>query len=885
MIVDGNSLTYRAFFALPIEMETTSGQVTNAIHGFSSMLINLIRDQKPKNIVVAFDRHGKTFRHEKVPTYKGNREKQPDVLYEQLALVKELVELLGFVSVDAEGFEADDIIATLATAAKDQGLNSIVVTGDRDSFQLVEDPYIRVLYNKRGVSDYVLYDETGILERTGVKPKQYVEYAALRGDQSDNLPGVPGVGEKTASKLINSYDDLTGIFEASSEQTPKLRENLENNTELAFLNVEMMTLVRDVPLDIDIKNLKQEKIDSEQLNFFLEKLELNSIRRGFKEVLDFEYSDSSEVGVLKDSSLEVEYETCDSPETVNDILSSLKGSKRVSLAVSLSPDGSGVALAVCADGDCYWFPREILSNKKAQIAFSEFFSFSPIGVAVSDGKKLYKTLLKNSIKLENICLDLSIAAYLLDPAESSYEVGRMLEEHTSFSFPSIGTPEGQLNLEIVETDYALESVVEAAAIGKLFEPIKEALKKRNLEDLNNKIELPLVKVLAEMELRGVAVDLPELTRLRDQLTKECESLRSIIHNDAGEEFNVNSTKQLREILFEKLELKPGKKTKTGYSTNAATLEKLRGFHPIIENLLSYREVEKLRSTYGEGLLASVDDDNRIRATFNQTVTRTGRLSSDAPNLHNIPIRTETGKAFRKAFVPKTGFALLVADYNQIELRCIAHLADERELKTAFNAGEDIHTTVAARTWKTEASNVDSALRNRAKMVIYGLAYGMEAYGLAQRLDISVDEASEILKSFFSAFPGVSSYMKDSVEMARSKGYSETLLGRRRKIPELLSNNFNVRQAGERQAMNAPIQGLAADIFKLALISIDQKLLELSYDSALVLQVHDEVILEVSPKEINEVTELVKNCMESAYELSVELRVEMAVGKSWAEAKN
>ena len=375
-----------------------------------------------------------------------------------------------------------------------------------------------------------------------------------------------------------------------------------------------------------------------------------------------------------------------------------------------------------------------------------------------------------------------------------------------------------------------------------------------------------------------------MQRLRDEFTNQCEGFRTQIHDLAGEEFNVNSTKQLREILFEKLSLTPGKKTKTGYSTDAATLEKLKDSHPIIEKLLSYREVEKLRSTYGEGLLSCVDKDNRIRATFHQTVTRTGRLSSDAPNLHNIPIRTEAGKAFRKAFIPSEKHSLLVADYNQIELRCIAHLADEKELKTAFNEDQDIHTAVAARTWGVKPEEVDSTLRNRAKMVSYGLAYGMEAYGLAQRLDIPVDEASEILKSFFNAFPGVKDYMNESIEKARKKGYTETLLGRRRKIPELLSSNFNIRQAGERQAMNAPIQGLAADIFKIALVSIDQELQKESYKSALVLQVHDEVILEVANGEIEDVKKMVQKKMENAYELSVELKVDIATGKSWAEAK-
>ncbi len=488
------------------------------------------------------------------------------------------------------------------------------------------------------------------------------------------------------------------------------------------------------------------------------------------------------------------------------------------------------------------------------------------------------------ITLEKIKLDVTLIQYLLEASDSSKPISEILSEYTELSFPDGIEKEGQLDFNSQE-EQLNEAVANAKSISKLLGPLNELINQKNLNKLNSDVELPLVSVLAEMENRGIAVDVKELKRLRDKFTKQCDDFREEIHELAGEEFNVNSTKQLREILFEKLDLTPGKKTKTGYSTDAATLEKLKGSHPIIEKLLAYREVEKLRSTYGEGLLASVDDDHRIRATFHQTVTRTGRLSSDAPNLHNIPIRTDAGKAFRKAFIPREGSSLLVADYNQIELRCIAHLADENELKAAFNAGEDIHTAVASRTWGVPPEKVDYALRNRAKMVSYGLAYGMEAYGLAQRLDIPVDEASEILNAFFNAFPGVQSYMKDSIEKARKKGYTETLLGRQRKIPELLSNNFNVRQAGERQAMNAPIQGLAADIFKIALVDIHKELNSKSCESALVLQVHDEVILEVVPDELADVKKIVQRNMENAYEISVELKVDIAVGKSWAEAKN
>ena len=883
MIIDGNSLTYRAFFALPPDMVTSKGQTTNAVYGFASMLVNLVKNQEPNKIVVAFDRPEKTFRHKKHVSYKANRDKQPDILYEQIPLVKEMVSLLGYTVIDVKGFEADDIIATLATMGRDAGEDVVVVTGDRDVFQLVEDPYIKVLYNKKGVSDYALYDEKGILERTGVTPENYVNYAALRGDASDNLPGVPGVGEKTAAKLINAYGNLEGIFSATSEQTPKLKQNLEENEDLAHLNAELMTLVRDVPLDIKFKELENSEINESEINDFLDTLELNTLKKRLSDAIGFEVNEKDEKEASKDSSIDLEYESCSDEETALKKIELLSKSKIVALAESADREENLTGLALGDNTSCYWLTTKALQSMKVVAELNKLLSAKGPGVTVHNGKKSYRLLSENGILLENINLDITLAQHLLEGSDSSEPLSEILTKHTNMFFPSEIEKEGQLNFDS-EDDHLNEAIVNAKAVAKLEAPLNSALNAQGLFELNRDVEIPLVRVLAEMETRGIGVDVVELKRLRDEFTSQCDGLRKEIHDLAGGEFNVNSTKQLREILFEKLALTPGKKTKTGYSTDAATLEKLKDSHPIIEKLLSYREVEKLRSTYGEGLLSCVDEDNRIRATFHQTVTRTGRLSSDAPNLHNIPVRTEAGKAFRKAFIPAKKHSLLVADYNQIELRCIAHLADVTELKSAFNAGEDIHTAVASRTWGIKPEEIDYTLRNRAKMVSYGLIYGMEAYGLAQRLDVPVDEASEILKAFFDAFPGVKSYMQESIEIARKKGYTETLLGRRRKIPELLSNNFNVRQSGERQAMNAPIQGLAADVFKLALVAIDQELRKKSYKSALVLQVHDEVILEVATGEMEDVKALVQKNMENAYELSVELKVDIETGKSWAEAK-
>ena len=886
LLIDGNSLTYRAFFALPTDMATTSGQVTNAVFGFASMLAALLRDHDPRGVAVAFDLPGPTFRHEKLAGYKANRERQPDILYEQLDLVRELVMALGLQAVDAEGFEADDVIATLATMARDGGRDVLVVTGDRDAYQLVEDPHIRVLYNKRGVSEYVLYDEAGIRDRTGVDPADYVEYAALRGDQSDNLPGVPGVGEKTAARLINAHGGLDGVFAAVDEQTPKLRENLAGNEARARLNAELMALVRDVPLDVGITDLERQPVDVERARGLFDLLELTTVRERLGLALGVEFGSGSGPGAEGTADLEVSFTAClDTEEAVLaiDAFATSDGPVAVAAAIgSLAGALEGVAIT---DGETTrWVPPGLIGEEEVCRALGALFDSGGPALAAHDAKPLVRTLLRMGLDTAGLTLDTTLAGYLLDPSDSSYELSDLLGRYTGLRLSDVGVPEGQLDLDGESRDPAVMACHHAAAVYRLVAPMLEALADQGLRTLHDEIEMPLVAVLARMEEAGIGVDVEELTRLRNTLTADCDRLRASIQDAAGQEFNVNSTKQLREVLFEKLELTPGKRTKTGYSTDAATLERLRGEHPVVEHLLNYREVEKLRSTYGEGLLAEVHDDHRIRATFNQTVARTGRLSSDAPNLHNIPVRTELGRAFRRAFVPAPGLILLVADYNQIELRCIAHLSGDPSLIAAFEAGDDIHRSVASRTWGVPTEEVTKELRNRAKMVAYGLAYGMEAYGLAQRLDVPTDEASGILEAYFEAFPGVRDYMERSVDEARQRGYTETLFGRRRPIPELASNNFNVRQAGERQAMNAPIQGLAADIFKVALVGIDHGLSAAGLTSRLVLQVHDEVLLEVEPTELDQVTELVRATMGGAFDLRVELAVDLATGATWADAK-
>ena len=885
-LLDGNSLTYRAFFAIPRDMVTASGQETNAVFGFTQMLISLLRDHEPDGVAVAFDRPGGTFRHDRLSSYKANREKQEDSLYQQLDLVRELVDALGLLVAEADGYEADDVIATLATVARDAGRDVTVVTGDRDSYQLVEDPHVQVLYNKRGVSDYALYDEAGILERTGVRPADYVAYAALRGDPSDNLPGVPGVGEKTAAKLVNAYGGLDGIFAAAGDQTPKLSQNLSENEQHARLNAELMVLVRDVPLGLEIGDLERGPVDVERAGGLLGMLEMGRARERLGSLLEVGFGGLA-AAEEPSSELEIRLERCTDTTAVAAAVEALSGgvvgvATEADPAVEATGPGLGGGLAI-SDGQRSWWIDEAVLTEATEVLLS-LLGPGGSGVVAHDAKPLLRALGRRGIVDIGLVLDTALAAYLLDPADTAYDLGALLERHTGQVLPAAGPPDGQLDLTGEAADPAAEAGARAAAAQSLHDPLIAALDAQGLRELNATLEVPLVAVLARMEEVGVGVDVTELTRLRGDLTADCDRLRGLVHEAAGEEFNVNSTKQLREVLFENLGLTPGKKTKTGYSTDAATLERLRDDHPVVGHLLAYREVEKLRSTYGEGLLAEVGPGDRIRATFNQTVARTGRLSSDAPNLHNIPVRTEAGRAFRRAFVPSPGRSLLVADYNQIELRCIAHLADDPGLIAAFEAGDDVHTAVASRTWGIQPSEVTTEIRNRAKMVAYGLAYGMEAYGLSQRLGSSVDEASEILDSYFAAFPAVRAYMDRTVDEARQKGYTETLFGRRRRIPELSSPNYNVRQAGERQAMNAGIQGLAADVFKVALIRIDGGLRASGAASELILQVHDEVILEVPPDEMQDVEALVRAEMTGAYDLRVELAVDVADGATWADAK-
>jgi len=933
------SLAFRAFFALPDDLATTDGTVTNAVHGFAGMLVYLIREHRPSGIAVAFDLAAPTFRDEILPDYKAGRSATPDILLPQFDMIRDFLRDLAIPVLEIEGFEADDVLATLATRARDRQADVIVVTGDRDCFQLVEDPHVKVLYNRRGVSDYSLYDEAGILERTGVGPERYPVLASLRGDPSDNLPGVPGVGEKTAAKLVSTYGDLDALFAHLDELSPKLRSNLAEHEAQVRANLAVIPLRRDVPIEVAEADLALGGWDGHRIQERCEQLELKTVWGRLRPLLvDGSVGAPVPGGALDGDSAEGATDRRavegappgDEPEASTEVSVQLERPTSADEALQALPELQsaagqrpvavigrwegepgrslleGVALVVGSPETAappageggpshrgVWVEAGLLGDGSLAAGVSDLLS-GPASVVSHEFKELLRSVLPMGIDATSLAMDTSVAAYLLDPSSGRYGLANVAAgEHLGQRAPEHAPGPTQLALDTPESgaepaaggeDRALAAAIDAATVDLLVPRLRRDLDREGLSTLHDEIECPLVRVLARMEVAGIRVDREELDRIATELVDEAKQLEEQVHVLAGHEFNVNSTPQLRTVLYEELGLAPQRKTKTGYSTDAATLERLRDAHPIVATLLRYREVEKLRSTYGTGLLAEVAEDGRIHASFRQTVARTGRISSERPNLHNIPVRTESGRRFRRAFVPADGCVLLVADYDQIELRVLAHLADDPGLRGAFESGADVHRTVASGVYGIPPEEVTTTQREYCKMVSYGLAYGMEAYGLSQRLSTGVDEANEIIDRYFLAFPRVRAYMDDTVREARLAGETRTALGRRRPLPELHDRNFRIRHAAERQAMNAGIQGLAADIFKTALVRLDALLEARGGPSRLVLQVHDEVLVEVERGEEEEVGTLTRSALEQAAELSVPLKVSMAWGASWAQAK-
>ncbi len=918
LVLDGNSLVYRAFFAIPDHMSNSDGEITNAVFGFTSMLVTLIRDQQPDGLAVCFDRPEPTFRHKRQPAYKAQRDKTPEDLVRQMDVVRRLLKAMNIPVVELPGYEADDLLATLATEAYANGDDVVVVSGDRDTFQLPNDPHIQVLYTLRGVSEYVLLDEAGVSKRVGVHPTMYTQYAAMRGDKSDNLPGVPGVGEKTAAKLLAEHGDLDGIFSHLDEFTPKLRQNLSENEELVRENLILMALQTDVPIEktqVDVKNLRWLQCDVPAIVELFTELEFSGMFQrlaaaaagtpleellGSVEIVE---ADAVVPGKGLDHAIDLVI-----PGTAAEAVKQLASAKIVSrtgtaLDYRLSESGDLSELAIVLDpGSALCLSADLFTKKTVADQLKKMFEAAKPRINVHHAKPLMAALAKLNIKFSVLQTDTHLAAYLADPATSKNELGELLQRFCGFAMPGLSeTKQGSLNItddtdETDESDRTGDAsqaaantaaskllAARATAIHHLATKLELTLGELSMTPLYEDIERPLIAVLQKMETTGVRADRTELTALGKEFGKEAAKLTAAITKAAGHEFNVNSPKELSVVLFGELGLTAGKRTASGgYSTNATTLEGIRTEHAIVDLVLQYREITKLQSTCEKTLLSEIEEDGRIHAIFHQAGSRTGRLSSEEPNLHAIPVRGEHGLRVRRAFVPSDGFELLVADYDQIELRVVAHLSQDPGLIAMFDSGEDVHSSTAAAVFGVEADKVTSDMRSKAKMVSYGLIYGMGAFGLGQRLGIETREAGKILNAYFDAFSGVQKFMTEVVEQSRERGYTETMFGRRRPFTDLRSRNQHVKRAAERQAMNAPVQGLAADIFKIALLHLDAALSGTS--STLVLQVHDEVLLEVAPDKKKQVAELTADTMKQAVKLSVPLEVNVGIGANWADAK-
>lgn len=897
LLLDGFSLAFRAFYALPADMATPNGTVTNAAYGFTSMLLKVLSDERPDYVGAIFDAPGGTFRDELDSQYKATRGETPELFSSQVPLIFEVLTTLGFRVIQVPGVEADDVIATLAAKGAAAGIDVSIVTGDRDSFQLVCDPHVEVIYNRRGVSDYVRYDEAGIFERTGVTPAQYVDYAAMRGDPSDNLPGVPGIGEKSAASLMSRFGSIAGIYEHVDELPPKQRANLIDHRDRVLLNLEMMKLRCDLDVAADPEDLSRGSWSESEIRSLFGTLAFRglvdralALGGGLPEVAQGESNIAPHLA----------------PEaTLQEVSNLLDPASAIAWIRAICIDESPIGIdlhwraeprrGTCAQSDIVgmglagdaltgvvagFISAPVLFDHQVQAELGNLFRSCKRRIAGHGTKRLCSQF--EWCTQESLKWDTEVMAYLLDPGASAFAVAALALEFLSLDLNPSAVATGRLDFD--GTDAAVESGHRAEAVRRLGAVLETRLAEREELSLFESTERPLIGVLARMEDLGVAVDLEYLLALGAEIHVEIAALEQKIHDLAGGPFNVNSTPQLRTVLFETLGLTPVKKTKTGPSTDADSLRKLANAHPIVAELLRYRELEKLRSTYADALPPLVESDGRIHGTLNQCSTATGRISSERPNLQNIPIRTDEGRALRRSFVAASGSVLVVADYSQIELRVLAHLADDPGLIEAFANGEDVHAVTAARIFGVPVTKVDAKQRRMAKVVNFGLAYGMEAYGLATRLEIEPGEAKSILENYFNSFPNVHAFMERTILEARSRGYTTTLFGRRRALPELQSSNFQIRQMAERMAQNAPVQGTAADLFKIAMVNLDFALKEQRLSAYPVLTVHDELVIETPTSQVDDVVALTREVMEGVHVLAVSLVVDVGVGENWAEAK-
>ena len=853
LLIDGHSLAYRAFYALPVEnFATASGQPTNAIYGFASMLINLIASEKPTHIAAAFDVSRKTFRSERFPEYKANRSATPDEFRSQTAYLFELVHAFGIRHFAVEGFEADDIIATFAKRAEKDGFQTLICTGDRDSFQLVN-PNTTVLYPKRGVTDLSRMTPEEVFAKYGLTPTQYPDFAALRGDPSDNLPSIPGVGEKTAAKWIVEYGSLEKLV-ANAEKIPgKAGDSFRANIENVMLNHELTQLRSDMEIETPVSQLLWEGVNNLELGALLDKLEIKALKERVKSIGGQINSEPSTSAVAP-KKIATKVKEVTSKELSKQIESA---NSVIALDFHLV-DGEILEYCVALDAVNAFVVR---SNE-----FGSWFSDPKVGKIVHSGKSVSR-----KYPLAGIVFDTELAAYLLNPGARNLDLYDLTERFL-----------GIVNAEQEETLFAQYEGSDATSIFQLAPILTKELVERNMLELLNSLEIPVQTELAQMEKIGIGVDRKKLEALSTFFKGEVLRETSGAHKEAGKEFNVGSPKQLQAVLFDELNLPKTKKIKTGFTTDAESLDWLfaKTKHPILQHLLRIRETSKLATTV-DGLVAAIESDGRIHTVFQQTVAATGRLSSTNPNLQNIPVRTEEGRRIRDCFISMSPYeTLLTADYSQIEMRIMAHLSEDKNLIEAFKLGEDLHSTVASLVFGVKAEQVDPEMRRQIKAMSYGLAYGLSAYGLAQQLDLSPTDAAILMDKYFDRFGGIRDYLKKVVEVAREKGYTETIMGRRRYLPDLNSDVRARREIAERAALNAPIQGSAADIIKVAMLNTQNAMDLAGLKSRILLQVHDELIFEVAKDEVAELSKIVIEEMGEACKLSVPLDVNIGIGASW-----
>ena len=871
VLIDGHSILNRAFYGVP-NLTNAEGLHTNAVYGFLNIMFRILDEEQPQYLAVAFDLHAPTFRHKMYEAYKGTRHAMPEELREQVPVIKEVLKAMRIPTIMQEGYEADDILGTLAKRSEEQGMEVTVVSGDRDLLQLATDKIkIRIPKTKGGKTVIEDYHTQDVIEAYQIEPKQIIELKALMGDSSDNIPGLPGVGEKTATKLIVTYGNIENAYEHRAEIKPaKAQKAFEEHYDLAQLSKTLATINTDSPVEFTLEDARVEDFYTPEAYDWCKRLEFRNLLSRFSE-------NNRRVEVTDT------FVTVTDFSEIQELLKNALQSDAVGVSVCFERDMSG--LAFCTDADhTYWIPVEgFITDAWIEDAVQELAGKSPCFCAL-DVKQILQT---GEFEERPEIQDISLMAYLLNPLKAEYPYDAVAAEYLSVTLPGkedLFADRKKMDREKLSHAFAVQTCCQAYTARMAFEPMLAALKEQGMEKLYRNLELPLLYTLHHMEQAGILVERQELIDYGAMLKTRIDDLEQTIYDKAGEKFNINSPKQLGTILFEKMQLPGGKKTKTGYSTAADVLEKLAPEAPIVSDILEYRQLTKLKSTYADGLLTCIAEDGRIHSTFNQTITATGRISSTEPNLQNIPIRTELGRLLRKVFVPQDGFVFMDADYSQIELRVLAHFSGDEALINAYREQSDIHRITASQVFHVPFDEVTDLQRRNAKAVNFGIVYGISSFGLSQGLSITRKEAEGYISRYFETYPGIKAFLDGAVAEAKEKGYVTTLFGRRRPVPELKSSNFMQRSFGERVAMNSPIQGTAADIIKFAMLGVDRRLRRENMRSRLILQVHDELLIETAVEEEERVRQILTEEMMHAADLAVELVIDLHTGKNWYEAK-